>query len=137
GNSLFTGDFRGIAVAPDGNVWVGGAARTGRILYAEGGNFWAPIVPELDVWPEGIALDPEGHDWVMALAADEAGGLWVGSFGNGLAYRAADGSFLYLTTANGLLDDRIRDLALDPDGRPWDANAAGLVRPSGGTVGQG
>lgn len=137
GTSLFTGDFRGIAVAPDGNVWVGAAARTGRIRYADfGGNFWAPIAPELDVWPEGVALDPEGHDWVMALAADEVGGLWVGSFGNGLAYRAADGSFLYLTTANGLLDNRMRDLALDPDGSLWVANEAGLLRLRGASPAQ-
>ena len=137
GDSLFTGDFRGIAITPEGNVWVGAAARTGLIRYADaGGNFWAPISPELDVWPDEVALDPDGHDWVMALAADEAGGLWVGSFGNGLAYRAADGSILYLTTANGLLDNRMRDLALDPDGSLWVANEAGLIRLFGGTVGQ-
>lgn len=137
GDSLFTGDFRGIAITPEGNVWVGAAARTGLIRYAdEGGNFWAPIVPELDLWPEEVALDPEGHDWVMALAADEAGGLWAGSFGNGLAYRAADGSFLYLSTADGLVDNRMRDLALDPDGSLWVANEGGLVRLFGGTVGQ-
>jgi len=135
GDSLFTGDFRGIAVAPDGNVWVGAAARTGLIHYAsEGGNFWARIAPELDVWPEGIALDPEGHDWVMALAADASGGLWVASFGNGLAYRAPDGSFLYLTTADGLPDNRIRDLALDVDGSLWVAAEAGLARIVGGSV---
>ncbi len=137
GDSLFTGDFRGVAVAPDGNVWIGAAARTGRILYAtQGGNFWAPIDPEIDVWPEGIAFDPDGHDWVMALAADERGGLWIGSFGNGLAYRAADGSLAYLTTAEGLLDNRMRDLALDPDGSLWVANEAGLVRIVSGRVAQ-
>jgi len=135
GDSLFTGDFRGIAIAPDGNVWVGGAARTGLVRYAsEGGNFWARIAPQLDVWPEGIALDPAGHDWVMALAADEAGGLWVASFGNGLAYRAPDGSFLHLTTADGLPDNRIRDLGLDPDGSLWVAAEAGLARVVGGRV---
>lgn len=137
GASLFTGDFRGIAIAPDGNVWVGGAARTGLVQYAtEGGNFWARISPELDVWPEGVALDPEGHDWVMALAADDAGGLWVASFGNGLAYRAPDGSFRYLTTADGLPDNRIRDLALDLDGSLWVAAGDGLVRVVGGRVAQ-
>lgn len=135
GASLFTGDFRGVAVAPDGNVWVGAAARTGLIRYAdEGGNFWARIEPELDVWPEGVALDPDGHDWVMALGADGQGGLWVSSFGNGVAYRAPDGSFQYFTTADGLPDDRSRDLAIDVDGSVWIATEAGLVRFRGGRI---
>lgn len=134
GGSLFTGDFRGIAVAPDGNVWIGAAARTGRIRYAdEGGNFWAAISPELDVWPVGVALDPAGHDWVMALGADDDGGLWVSSFGNGVAYWR-DGSFTYLTTSRGLPENRVRDLALDPDGSVWLATEAGLARARGGSV---
>ncbi|HWV38706.1 MAG TPA: two-component regulator propeller domain-containing protein [Vulgatibacter sp.] len=134
-DSLYVGDFRGIGMAPNGNVWLAGDVRTALLHYAtEGGQFWAAM-DEVDIWPPGIALDPFdplANDWVMDLVVDAAGGLWVGSFGNGLARMEPDGSWSYLDTRHGLPDNRVYGLALDPDGSLWVATDAGLARLSGG-----
>lgn len=133
--SLVTGDFRGIAVMPDGNVWIGGAVRSGLLRYADAGrNFWAPIDPIIEIWPPGVALDPQGYDWIMHFEPDAGGGLWIASYGNGVAYRGPGGGFTYLTTGNGLPDNRVRELALDTDGSVWMATEGGLIRWRDGAV---
>ncbi len=133
--SLYTGDFRGLAVAPNGNVWIGGAHRGGVIHYAdEGGNFFAPIDPEIDAFPPGVSKDPNADDWTMAMAVDGAGGVWVAGFGNGLGHMTEGGSWTHLTTADGLPDDRVYDLARDPDGTLWAAAGEGLVRLDGHAI---
>ncbi|AKU89965.1 two-component regulator propeller domain-containing protein [Vulgatibacter incomptus] len=136
GGSLWVGDFRGLAIAPDGNVWIGGDARSGLIHYADEGwhlgQFWATLDPIVDIWPDGIALDPGGDDFVMDLITDGGTGLWAASFGNGVAHRAGDGTWSYLTTAQGLPDNRVYGLALDPDGSIWMATDAALARWRGG-----
>ncbi|HEY0839492.1 MAG TPA: two-component regulator propeller domain-containing protein, partial [Vulgatibacter sp.] len=138
-DSLYVGDFRGVAVAPDGNVWMGGDVRSALLRYAdEGGQFWATM-DEMDVWPPGVALDPTdplANDWVMDMAVDSMGGLWVASFGNGLAHMAPDGSWSYLDTRQGLPDNRVYGLAFDPDGSLWIATDAGLARMGGGSLRQ-
>lgn len=133
GGSMASGDFRGLYVTPSGNVWIGADHRHGLVRYGdEGGQFWARIDPEVDAFPPGVALDPDGHDWVMAIVGDGAGGVWFGSFGNGLAHLSASGTWSYLTAADGLPDNRVMDLALDPDGSLWIATDAGVIRWRGG-----
>jgi|GEM_PF-1398380 len=139
-DSLYVGDFRGVAVAPNGNVWLGGDVRSGLLRYAdEGGQFWAALDPEIDVWPPGAALDPSdplANDWVMDMVADASGGLWVASFGNGVARMEPSGSWSFIDTRQGLPDNRAYGLALDPDGSLWIATDAGLARLSGGGIRQ-
>lgn len=133
GGSMASGDFRGLYVNPQGNVWIGADHRHGLVRYAdEGGQFWARIDPEVDAWPDAVALAPDGHDWVMAIVGDGGGGVWFGSFGNGLAHLSSSGSWSYLTTAHGLPDNRVMDLALDTDGSLWIATDAGVIRWRGG-----
>ncbi len=128
-----TGDFRGLALAPNGNIWMAGAHKGGLLRYAdEGGQFWARFEPEVDIWPEGVALDAKADDWTMAIVDDGNGGIWAGSFGNGLAHMAADGSWSYLQTGQGLPDNRVYDIALDTDGSLWVATDAGVVRLKNG-----
>lgn len=64
---------------------------------------------------------------VTSLAEDGRGGLWVGA-GSGLYHRTAEGSVERFTSAHGLPDNRMRDIALAPDGTLWLATRAGLVR---------
>jgi sugar lactone lactonase YvrE len=134
GTTLFSGDFRGLALAPDGDVWIGGAHRGGRIHYAAGGDFWAPIDPVIDAFPDGVAKNPEGDDWTMAMAVEPDGTLWVGGYGNGLARRAPDGTWSYFDSGAGLPDDRVSDLALDTDGSLWVACDRAAARIAGGAV---
>jgi hypothetical protein len=131
----WTGDFRGLAVTPSGNVWMAGAHRGGLLRYAdEGGQFWAAFTPVVDIWPDDVALDPKGDDWTMALVDDGNGGFWAGSFGNGLAHVSADGTWSWITTADGLPDDRVYDLAMDADGSLWVATDAAVVQVRGGAI---
>jgi ligand-binding sensor domain-containing protein/signal transduction histidine kinase len=64
---------------------------------------------------------------VTGLAEDGRGGLWVGA-GSGLYHRAGDGRVERFTSADGLPETRVRDIALAPDGSLWLATRMGLVR---------
>jgi signal transduction histidine kinase/ligand-binding sensor domain-containing protein len=64
---------------------------------------------------------------VVALFADRAGQLWIGTQGGGLrVYR--DGHFTTYTTQDGLPDNRIRTFAEAADGGLWIGTLGGLAR---------
>jgi diguanylate cyclase (GGDEF)-like protein len=100
-----------------GTVWAGGAA--GLMRLSRGRLIAAPL-PGFEVQP-----------MVIALAEDEAGGLWVGTRGRGL-FQLADGavtqSFL---PSDGLTDGYIGAIAVGADGVVWAGGTAGLNRIAG------
>ena len=65
---------------------------------------------------------------VNALAADPAGGLWVGGSAHGL-FHFAEGQFTSVPT--GGLDERVENLLEDPDEALWIVTPNGFVRYSG------
>lgn len=134
GGDLWAGDFHGLAMAPDGNVWIAGAHRGGLIQYAATKDLWAPVDPEIDIWPDGVSTDPRGDDWTLALAVAPDGTLWAGGMGNGLARMDPAGTWTYYRKADGLPDDRVYDVAIDGDGTVWIATDGGLARYRGGAI---
>jgi ligand-binding sensor domain-containing protein len=69
------------------------------------------------------------NDFFTSLAEEPSGALWAGSLGGAVRY--ASGSFVTLTTKDGLPGDDIRALAVDRAGRVWAGTRAGLARWDG------
>lgn len=55
----------------------------------------------------------------FVLAADTAGGLWVGAENDGLAYKGADGRITFWTSEDGLPGNTVSSLAITPNGGVW------------------
>jgi signal transduction histidine kinase len=65
-------------------------------------------------------------DYVLALAEDELGRIWIGT-GRGLVrFDPADESLRRFSTADGLAGEIVNDLLTAPDGTLWAAVAGGL-----------
>ncbi len=59
-------------------------------------------------------------DYIQTLAADDMGGLWVGTSESGLARLSADGNWTIYNTGNsGLPDNKVRALVVDSAGGLW------------------
>jgi ligand-binding sensor domain-containing protein len=115
-------DVRAIAITTMGDVWVGDADSIWfvpqRSAGASADYFQNPVIPGqsatyLDVFPN-VA------DMVFGIAVDGGGGVWVASYGNGLAY-LTPGSYAptYWSTANGLPSNYLTGVAVDADGTVW------------------
>ena len=68
---------------------------------------------------------------VLTLCEDEAGDLWIGTQSGGLT-RYSRGTFTNYTTADGLPDEQVFDLAAARGGALWASTPKGLVRLAGG-----
>ena len=121
----FPGEWPGVTRLLEdrsGAVWCGTAHGLFRIDREEGG----PVGRSVDLgMPAALWDDPI----VSSLADDGRGGVWVGA-GSGLYHRWADGRVERFTTADGLPDERLRDLCLAPGGTLWLATVRGLARLS-------
>jgi ligand-binding sensor domain-containing protein len=78
----------------------------------------------------GVFCEPmplgEGDESVGALALDPSGTLWFGTFGDGLFGLKPDGTLLQYDESTGLLQNNVRDLLVDANGRLWVASKFGL-----------
>jgi hypothetical protein len=134
-DQVFGTDVRGLALTADGDLWMGDR----RALYfmpersvGQDADFFQPVgVPGR---PEGSSIDvfPGVDDFTYGIALDANGGIWVASFGNGLAY-LAPGSYTatYFTAADTLPSNDLTDVAVDRDGDVWiGTHGAGIARYS-------
>jgi hypothetical protein len=122
------GDVRGLAIAPGGDVWAGDRHFVQRLAQRSLG-------PRTGLFDSGVrftdAIDvfPGVRDEVHGLAVDNAGGLWIGSEGNGLAYVDGNNRPLYWSRAHRLPMSTIHGVVVDGSGAVWIATAkAGLAR---------
>jgi len=128
-------DVRAIAITREGDLWVGDADAVWFLAQRSQGPFNdfftpAPQIPGqtasyLDVFP-GRA------DQVYGIDTDGAGGVWVASWGNGLAYLAA-GSYAptYYSTTDALPQNELSGVAVDSAGDVWvGTRSAGVARYS-------
>jgi hypothetical protein len=134
GNTLTGGrDVRAIAVTPAGDLWMGDADAIWFLAQhslGDGADFFGayPSIPGqtasyLDVFPGQT-------DMIFGLALDASGGLWVASYGNGLAY-LAPGSYAptYYSSADKLPANNLTGVAVDGSGDVWVASeTAGVAR---------
>lgn len=135
-----TNEYFGLAVEPSGNLWVGGWFRSQYCPAGKNGSgFWtcesdgSKSDKQLDWWPDQAHTDSRPKqrvdDHVSGMALGSDGSLWIGSFTNGLAHRATDGTVSF--TTKGLVDPvRVSSVAVDPlDGSVWvGAGNGGITR---------
>ena len=138
GTQVLGRDIRAIALTSAGDLWVGDAdslwffpqrsAGAGSDFFQPFGIPGKPGATSLDVFP-GVV------DYIYGVGVDGAGGLWVASNGNGLAHLSA-GSYAatFFTSANGLPQNSLTDLAIDAHGDVWiGTSSAGVARYSPAT----
>ena len=108
-------DVSAMRFARDGSLWViaNGRARQAR------GRAW--------VWADDTGRGLTGPS--VKLLEDRQGGLWCSHFGKGVLHVRADGRSRWITDADGLPGNRVRDLLEDREGNIWLAiERAGLAR---------
>jgi hypothetical protein len=138
-SDTFGGDVHALAITAMGDLWMGDR----KALYfmpqrsvGPNADFFQPIaIPGqpnasyIDVFP-GVV-----DDWIFGVAVDGAGGVWVASYGQGLAY-LAPGTYApsYWSTANGLPENYLTGVAVDGHGDVWVATqSSGAARYSPST----
>lgn len=70
-----------------------------------------------------VAPDP----WLVAMAADPEGGIWLSLNGGGLVWRLSNGALYRFESKHGLPDMELSALLWDPYGRLWTSTSAGIV----------
>lgn len=126
-HGCWDGDVWGLAMSPQGEVWAGD--RHFVQLLAQNG-----VGPNSNIMEQHFvtAFDvfPDLLDEVHGLAVDSAGGVWVASDGNGLAYIAPGEPVpTYWSAATTLPKNHLRGAAVDPEGDLWiGTDGAGVAR---------
>lgn len=101
-----------LAPSSDGGVWVGTTEGAAKILNGNVMRF--------------SALEQLPHPRVRAICEDLEGALWLGTY-NGVLRFSGDnfGQMEYITTDQGLADNRIRCIFMEPTGSLWFATFMG------------
>lgn len=123
------GDTKGLAISPEGDVWAGDEHFVALLpqrslgVYAD---FFEPFALGIDVFPGA-------NDEVAALATDPAGGVWVASFGQGLAYLQPMTHLpVYFDRERELPQNRLAAVVVDEDNSVWVGSFyGGLARYDG------
>ena len=109
--------IRVVYPANNGALWVGTVAGLFRLEAGE----WTTFTPA-----QGLAQADQFGD-VRALREDQAGNLWIGTYGGGLQ-RWRDGTFDTFTKTNGLANNFVWALHADAEGVLWIGTESGLNR---------
>jgi hypothetical protein len=124
------GDVWGLALSPQGDVWAGDRHFVQLLPQGSLGPNTGLLDPDFEV---GVDVFPGVRDEVHGLTVDAAGGVWVASDGNGLAY-LQPGSWtpLYWSAATRLPLDYLHGAVLDREGDLWiGTDGAGVARYRG------
>jgi len=121
------GDVWGLAMSPTGDVWAGDRhfvqLLSQRSIGPDAGLMDGQFLTHIDVFP-GL------RDEVHGLAVDAAGGVWVASDGNGLAYLTPNEQKpMYWSAATTLPQNHLHGAAMDQGGDLWvGTDGAGVAR---------
>lgn len=122
-NEGLSGDYvRAVLEDSRGRFWVGTAS----------GLDWMDANGRIHVQPLPTASGTPPS--VLSLAEDRAGGLWIGSYGDGVYRLGPDGSVRRYGTTDGLPHGNIRAIAEDAQGRIWLGTQRGVVWLEDGKV---
>jgi hypothetical protein len=134
GNTQVLGrDIRAIALTAAGDLWVGDADALWffpqRSVGPHADFFQSFGIPGK---PGATSIDvfANADDYIKGVAVDGAGGLWIASGSNGLAY-LAPGTYAasYWTSADGLPENSLTGVAVDANGDVWVGTAtSGVAR---------
>jgi hypothetical protein len=129
-NGCWDGDVWGLALSPQGDIWAGDRHFVQQLPQGSLGASTPLIGPD---WKAGVDVFPGVRDEVHGLAVDSAGGVWVASDGNGLAYlQPGSLSPIYWSAATTLPLDYLHDAVIDREGDLWiGTDGAGVARYSG------
>ncbi|MFP2910522.1 hypothetical protein ACLESD_36885 [Pyxidicoccus sp. 3LFB2] len=148
-DALLTDAYWGLALLPNGDVWVGGANRSTKYFYGTTDrNFWRAqewtergdyAWNRIDIWKDAVGEErysrPEQRtDDVVSGMAVVGTTVWVGSFGNGLAQLNENGEVIR-TLKNELAAPHVASIAADPlDDSIWAGTSwgGGLSRVKNG-----
>ena len=75
---------------------------------------------------ERVSLGEGPPKSISALAEGQDGGLWVGTYGEGLYHVSSSGAITEYDETNGLLQNNVRTLLMDTEGRLWIGSKFGL-----------
>ncbi len=106
----------------DGYLWVGtkgGIARFDGVRFKVYDDLHANQLKEAEVW---------------AIAEDDDSSIWIGTYGGGLSHLLKDGSFVTLTTKDGLPCENVTALQKSADGSLWIGTPKGLARRRDGKL---
>jgi hypothetical protein len=135
-----------IAVAADTGLYLG-KGRTWRMaLPRQGAVRWAPVDVRAvaydasgNLWfatPQGVGYRISDEEWKLFTGADglpfndftciAAGpkGIWFGTTNGAIQYR--DGAWSFRQGRRWLLDNHVKDIAVDADGNAWIATGGGV-----------
>jgi hypothetical protein len=126
-------DVHALAITPEGDLWMGDADVISFVPQRSAGpnaDFFQPVA--IPGQPNASALDvfPGVTDNTYGLALDKSGGIYVASYGNGLAY-LAPGNYAptYWSAADKLPQNYLTGVVVEDSGDVWIATAnAGVVR---------
>jgi hypothetical protein len=131
-DGCWDGDVWGLALSPKGDVWAGDRHFVQLLKQGSLG----PNAGLMDgTFAAGVDVFPGVRDEVHGLAVDAAGGVWVASDGNGLAYLRPDSwTPMYWSKATTLPLDNLRGAVIDREGDLWiGTDGAGVARYHGAT----
>ena len=106
---------------PDHYLWIG---TSGGLVRFDGARF---VVFDRDNTPE------IHENSVFTLACAQDGSLWLGTDGGGLVHYK-DGAFRHYSRSDGLMNDFVRTVYVDPKGVLWAGTDDGLYRWSAGRL---
>jgi hypothetical protein len=135
-----------LAVAADTGLYVGDGRRWRMALPRDGAIRWAPVdvrAVAYDAWgrlwfaaPQGVGCRMGDEEWKLFTGAGglpyndftcmAAGpkGVWFGTTNGAIEYR--DGSWSFRQGRRWLLDNDVRDIAVDGAGNAWIATRSGV-----------
>ena len=105
----------------DGSIWAG--TPLGVVHFLNGGG------TKLYGKKEGLAFT---DSW--GIARDGSKQLWIATYGGGLFRLGKDGKLVRFTQDNGLTNNTVHSLSVDPAGRLWAGTASGVTRIAGKEV---
>lgn len=105
------GTVRSLLCLADGTVYIG--LRNGLLRWADG---------RCSV----VTLGSEDRSNVSSLALGADGTLWVATFGQGVFALRPDGTVEEIDETDGLLQNNVRSVTVDPQGRVWLASKFGV-----------
>jgi hypothetical protein len=126
-------DIRAITFTPTGDLWIGDADVVWFLAQRSQGpfdDFFSPAPQIPGQTADHLDVFPGRPDMVFGIAVDGGGGVWVASYGNGLAYLAPSSyAPTYWTAADQLPDNYLTGVAVDGSGDVWVATqSAGVAR---------